>query len=317
MTQILRGELKYNELTSNARGGTELMARRMVDTIPQELLKGFQIVHSRVRDLDPSLKKVLVLHDLPNDPESDRLADPAFRAQFDKIVCVSDWQLQMYNAYKGLPYSEAVVINNAIVPIDDCHDKSTDEINLIYHTTPHRGLALLVPVFEALARVHDDVRLHVYSSFEVYGWGERDKPYEPLFHACKNHPKIEYYGARPNDEVRAALAKTDVFAYPCIWPETSCLAAIEAFSARNVVVTPNYAGLTDTCARWADSYAWTEDAQVHANVFYNKLNHVVNRVRADRSAADQYLDSAKAYFDTFYNIDNVKHQWIDLLSSIK
>lgn len=315
MTQIIRGELKFNELTNKAMGGTELMATRMVESIPQDLLKGFQIVHSRVRDLDPSLKKVLVLHDLPNDPESDRLSDPSFRAQFDKIVCVSDWQLQAYNTHKGLPYSEACVIQNGIYPIADCHEKSKDEINIVYHTTPHRGLVILVPVFEALARVHDNIRLHVYSSFDIYGWGERDKPYEPLFHVCKNHPKINYYGTRPNDEVRAALAKTDIFAYPSIWPETSCLAAIEAFSARNIVVAPNYAGLTDTCARWADDYQWTEDLQEHANVFYQRMHRTILKFQ-DRSSLQPYLNAQKLYFDTFYNWDLLKLRWIDLLTSL-
>jgi UDP-glucose:(glucosyl)LPS alpha-1,2-glucosyltransferase len=110
--------MEKNELNKNARGGTELMQERLHSSIPKELLDQFQIIPSRVRDLDPDKKKILWLHDLPNDPESAHLADADLRKRFDKIVCVSDWQMQLYNLISGVPYSECVVIKNAIYPIE-------------------------------------------------------------------------------------------------------------------------------------------------------------------------------------------------------
>jgi hypothetical protein len=41
--------------------------------------------------------------------------------------------------------------------------KSKERIKLIYHTTPHRGLQILVPVFEKLCEWHDDIELDVFS----------------------------------------------------------------------------------------------------------------------------------------------------------
>jgi glycosyltransferase involved in cell wall biosynthesis len=290
------------------------MAMRMANDLPQELLKDWQIIHSRVREFDPNLRKLLVLHDLPNDPESDKLSDPDYRSNFEKIVCVSDWQLQQYNIYKGLPYADSAVINNAIKPIDHA-EKPTDVINIVYHTTPHRGLALLVPVFDALTKVYDNIHLHVYSSFGVYGWEERDRPYEGIFHYLKNHPKCTYHGAVSNEQLREDLKKMHIFAYPSIWPETSCLAAIEAFSARCFVVAPNYAGLTDTMARWGDSYQWNEDPEVHARVFFQRLNLTIHKIQNSPNV-DGYLNAQKQYFDTFYNWDLVKDKWIHLLESL-
>jgi hypothetical protein len=55
-------------LSKAPRGGTELMADR-INSLPPELLSRFQIIHSRVRELDPNKKKIYVLHDLPGDPE--------------------------------------------------------------------------------------------------------------------------------------------------------------------------------------------------------------------------------------------------------
>jgi hypothetical protein len=64
--------VEVNELNKNARGGTELMQERLHKSIPEQLLNKFQIIPSRVRELDPDKKKILWLHDLPHDPESER-----------------------------------------------------------------------------------------------------------------------------------------------------------------------------------------------------------------------------------------------------
>lgn len=315
MTELVRGVLTFNELTKKARGGTELIASRMAESLNPDLLKEFQIIHSRVRDLDPALNKIIVLHDLPADPESAKLSDPEFRKQFDKIVCVSDWQLQQYNLIHGLPYSETAVIHNGIYPIEDHVKPNKDEvINLVYHTTPHRGLGILVPVFEQLIKLHPYLRLHVFSSFEIYGWKERDKPYEQLFHTCKHHPNITYYGSVSNEEIREKLKEMHIFAYPSIWPETSCLAAIEAMSAKCLVVAPNYAALPDTCGRWAKMYQWNEDPQKHAEIFFHTLHNVILSYKQNDYSG--YLQAQKMYYDLFYNFTYIKESWDNLMRNI-
>lgn len=315
MTQIVNGKIIYNELAEKAMGGTELIANRMVNSIDPKLLEGWQIIHSRIRELDPNLKKILVLHDLPGDPESEVLHDPEYRKQFEKIVCVSDWQLQAYNMSCGLPYSESAVIHNGIYPIED-HVKPdpNEQLNIVYHTTPHRGLGILVPVFERLCEYHENIKLHVFSSFEIYGWKERDRPYEELFYRCKNHPNIEYYGTVSNDEIREQLKKMHIFAYPSIWPETSCLAAIEAMSAKCVTVVPNYAALTDTCNRWGTTYQWNEDHTEHARIFMQVLHDTIVTYR--QRNMEKFLIHQKGFYDTFYNWDFIKSQWETLLTKL-
>ena len=308
--------MEKNELNKNARGGTELMQERLYNSLPKELLDQFQIIPSRVRDLDPNKKKILWLHDLPGDPESEHLKDINLRKRFDKIVCVSDWQMQVYNLMSGLPYSESIVIKNAIYPIDIKTKPFNGTINLIYHTTPHRGLDILVPVFEELANRYSDIHLDVYSSFSIYGWEQRDEPFKQLFDRCKKHPQITYHGAVPNEQIREALKKSHIFAYPSIWPETSCLAAIEAFSAMNLVVCPNYAALTETCANFAMMYPFNENKNAHAVQFAHTLEHAINTIRNNQGQPDAYLEFQKQYFDYFYGWDKRKGEWEALLTSM-
>ena len=307
--------VEKNELNMKARGGTELMQERLASSIPAELLSKFQIIPSRVRDLEPDKKAILWLHDLPGDPESQHLKDPELRKRFSKIVAVSDWQMQMYNMILGVPYKESVVIKNAIHPIE-IKEKSYDgTVRIIYHTTPHRGLEILVPVFEKLCERYDNIELDVFSSFSIYGWEQRDEPYRELFERCKTHPKINYHGAVSNERIREELKRSHIFAYPSIWPETSCLAAIEAMSAKNIVVCPNYAALPETCAGFANMYQWSEDSNEHANRFYQVMVATIEEL-TKKGLDETRLSFQKHYYDNVYSWEVRKDQWRALLESL-
>ena len=187
--------IERNELNMNSKGGTELLQERLYDgSVPRELLEQFQIVFSRVRELDANKKKIFYAHDLPEDPESSRLSDPMFRKKFEKFVFVSNWQMEQYAEKRGVEYSRSMVIKNSINPIDTSNRTKSDKIRLIYHSTPHRGLNILIPIYLKLLETNPDIELDVYSSFKLYGWEDRDNQYEDLFEICRNHPNIKYHG---------------------------------------------------------------------------------------------------------------------------
>ena len=96
--------------------------------------------------------------------------------------------------------------------------------------------------------MYDNVHLDVFSSFNAYGWAERDEPYQELFDKIEAHPQMTYHGFKPNNIVRNALQKAHIFAYPSIWMETSCIALMEAMSAGLMCVHPNLAALPETAA---------------------------------------------------------------------
>ena len=51
-----------------------------------------------------------------------------------------------------------------------------------------------------------------------------------------------------NRKVIELLKKMHIFTHPSIWPETSCIAAIESMAAGCEVVTTNLGALYETCA---------------------------------------------------------------------
>lgn len=316
--------IQKNEMNLNAKGGTELMQQRMWDNLVEagheELLDKFQVIPSRVRELDPDRIRLLWCHDLAEDGEVQFLKDEGYQ-HFDKLVFVSHWQQQMYQTMLGVPYSMGYVLQNAMHPSPD-HVKPDpkDEINLIYHTTPHRGLDILLPVFQSL---YDDhwkgkvpVKLHVYSSFEIYGWKENDAPFKELFDQCIEHEAIEYHGVVDNEVMtQEVLPKMHIFAYPSTWPETSCISLMEAMSAGLCCVHSSFAALPETSANWTMMYPYHEDKQKHAETFAQNLFNSVRMIQ-DRSL-DARLGMQSVYANSFYSWDVRTMQWSMFLQGLE
>ena len=299
-------------MAAKPMGGTELARDRLLTRLPPEITEKVQVL-ARPEELDPDRLRVLWVQDMPGDLPL--LADRRLRSTVDGIVFVSSWQQTVFNLNMGLPLGESVVIRNAIEPIESPTSAYEGTVRLVYHPTPHRGLEILVPVFEELSAEHHDLHLDVFSSFEIYARGELDEPLRPLYYRCRAHPRISYHGSRPNDEVRAALASAHVFAYPSIWRETSCMSAMEAMSARCVTVAPDYGALPETLANFHYRYDWHEDPRVHAARFKATLTTAIRDVRS--GAAEEMLDMQRAYADRFYSWDTRIDEWVRYLSDLR
>ena len=302
MVQILNGELIKEDITSQARGGTELIAEGMIKYVDPDLLKKYQIIHSRVRNLDPNKKRIFVAHDLPGDPESNFLANGGFN-QFEKLVFVSNWQMQKYIEYYSIPWYKCAVINNAIDPLGFRNPKDeNDPIKLVYHTTPHRGLDILSQVFDKISEQDKNVTLDVYSSFSLYGWKEQDEHFKSIFDALKANPAITYHGAIPHEELIEKLPTYDIFAYPSTWPETSCISLLEAMSAGLICVHSNYAALFETSMGLTEMYQYQDNKRDHAKIFGSTLLKVIDVFRG----APEMIEDATLFQST---IINAKHSW--------
>jgi glycosyltransferase involved in cell wall biosynthesis len=304
-----------NEISKNSKGGTELLRMELEKRLPEGLIDDFQIICSRVRQIEDDKIKIYWLHDLPEDPETNHLKDAGSRDRFQQLVFCGNWQYTRYRDFLGVPHDmKSLVIDNGVTPIP-VHEKSKDEIRLIYFSTPQRGLEILVPVFEELCKTHDNIVLDVYSSYSIYGWPDADKRFESVFERCRQHPKINYHGSQPNEVVREALQKAHIMAYPSIWMECNSRAVIEAMSAGLLCVHPNYGGLVDTSGGLNFMYQWDNNINVHANVFAGTLEHAIKVVQNEHT--QNYLKLVKMYADTRFNWDRIVPQWVGLLENLK
>ena len=286
------------------------MRARLINTVDADLLKNAAIHLARVRQTYDDVPNVFWAHDLSEDSENRILENEGWK-QFKVFVFVSCWQRDAYINRFGIPYAMCRVIENAIEPASAPLEKNDEQIRLIYHTTPHRGLELLYPVFDALSKndlLKGRLHLDVFSSFAVYGWNSRDKQYSSLFESLDKHPNITYHGAQPNSIVRDYLSRAHYFPYPCIWKETSCIALIEAIEHGVVAIHPNLAALPETAGQNTYMYDYTENPSEHANRFYRTvLSVLIHDLRTHKA-----INS-----NPKHNINAFTNKWTTLLKEIQ
>ncbi len=231
-------------------GGSESQFRLLLKYLPDESFKDINLILNSTNFdlLEKDKINVLWMHHFVNQREARNLKSKEFVNRLDYIVYNSNWNLEQHIKYFDIPRNKVIVIKNAIEKINFI-EKPSDKINLIYHTTPWRGLKILLKVFKDLNL--KNVELNVCSSTIIYGKKFDTlvgKTYKDLFDECNNTKNVNYFGFLKNEKIIEKLKKMHIFSYPSIWPETSCIAAIESMAAGCEVVTTNLGALNETCS---------------------------------------------------------------------
>ena len=231
-------------------GGSENQLRLLLKHLSDENFKDINLILNNANHdlIEKDKINILWMQHFVDQKEAQNLGSKDFVDKLDWIVFNSSWNFEKFVYQFKIPEGKSVVIKNAIENIS-FEEKPKDKINLIYHTTPWRGLKILLKVFKDLNL--ENVELNVCSSTIIYGKKFDTlvgKTYKELFDECKNTKNINYFGFLKNEKIIEKLKKMHIFAYPSIWPETSCIAAIESMAAGCEVVTTNLGALSETCS---------------------------------------------------------------------
>jgi glycosyltransferase involved in cell wall biosynthesis len=208
-----------------------------------------------VRDLMPAgVPLFLWTGHAEDQPAVQCLGDPAVRDGWDGVVLASEWQRGRYRERFGLVGWRTAVLRYAIAPAFEnlfadadalARAKRNDPLLLAYTSTPFRGLDLLAGMFPLIPR---PCRLRVFSDMGTYLTGPSDSQFQALYDQCRNTPGIEHAGTLAQPELAEALSAVSILAYPCTFPETGCIAALEAMAAGCAVVASDLGALAETTA---------------------------------------------------------------------
>ena len=237
-------------LFNESFGGSENQLRLLLKYLPDKSFKNINLILNNANHdlIEKDRINILWMHHFVNQKEAQNLGSKDFVDKLDWIVFNSNWNFEKYVYQFKIPENKSVVIKNAIEKID-FQEKPKDKINLIYHTTPWRGLVHLLKVFKSLNL--EKVELNICSSTKIYGKKFDDilgKTYENIFNECKSTKNVNYFGFMDNRKIIELLKNMHIFTHPSIWPETSCIAAIESMAAGCEVVTTNLGALYETCS---------------------------------------------------------------------
>ena len=238
------------KINNECFGGSENQLKLLLKYLPDESFKDINLILNNTDHdlLEKNRKNVLWMQHFINQKEAQNLGSKDYVDKLDYIVFNSNWNFEKFGYQFKIPENKSVVIRNAIEKIN-FQEKPREKISLIYHTTPWRGLPHLLKIFKSLDL--ENIELNVCSSTIIYGKKFDDiygKKYENIFNECKRAKNINYLGFIDNKKIIELLKKTHIFAYPSVWPETSCISAIESMAAGCEVITTNLGALYETCA---------------------------------------------------------------------
>lgn len=163
------------------------------------------------------------------------------------VVAVSRWLGDCFVRYARWPEESVWAIPNGIDPTlyDGMNGASRSanagarsSFRVAYTSVPERGLKLLIShIMPAIWRSIPEVELHVFSYQALDG-------YRQLADAADQ--RIRFRGGLRQADLARELAGFDLWLYPTDFPETSCIAAIEAQAASVPIISSKRYALRDT-----------------------------------------------------------------------
>lgn len=303
----------------NPKGGTELLLESLASRLNHEDLKGINLISSICNPnyIKDNAINIVWQHLSYDQPNVKHMLDRRFVDAVDYFVYVSHWQFHRFREHFKIPEYKSTVIKNAIedYPIA-IKDSSEKKIKLIYTSTPWRGLSVLVRAIQILNNLRDDFECDIYSSTKIYGSAfekEEGNKFEQLFESCRKTNNINYHGYASNKEVRAAVSRSHIFAYPSIFEETSCLSAIEALHAGCKIVTTNYGALTETCGDFATYVDFEPNHEMLSQKFAIALSEAIDKIKQQDH---DYVTQHKHYVK-HWTWDTRIIEWKTFLNNIK
>ena len=302
-------------LFKDSFGGSENQLRLLLKYLPDESFKDINLIlNSADHNLIEKEKiNVLWVHHFVNQNEVKNLGSKDYVDKLDWIVFNSNWNFEKYVYQYKIPETKSIVIRNAIEKIV-FKEKIKNKINLIYHTTPWRGLALLLKIFKNLNL--ENVELNVCSSTEIYGKKfDPAQKYENLFEECKNTKNINYFGYLENKKIINLLNDMHIFTHPSIWPETSCISAIEAMAAGCEILSTNLGALYETCSPFASFVGFDRDFQNLEKKYSKALLKTIKDYWSDEN--QNKLKLQREVINSTYSWDKRSVEWKNFFDDIK
>ena len=300
-------------------GGTELQYNLLYKYVDNKLLNNFQITTS-VPEKEPLSKdKINILweqnsYDQPNIVPW--MQDKTNHSKYEWYVFNSHWCAEKYRMAFGVPPHKCTVIKNAIdIFPDPLIFTKGNKIKMLYTSTPWRGLSVLLGAMQLVK--NPLIELDVYSSTQIYGDNfkeQNDDLYKPLYEQAKKLPNVNYKGFVSNEDLMKKINQYQIFAYPNIWEETSCLSAIEALASGLHGIVTNYGALYETCSEWPTYVQYDSNYKNLSAMFAYAIDGIADQIYTD--GMQELIIAQRKFYKKFYSWENRKHEWTNFLQGV-
>lgn len=297
-------------------GGTQILFKTLLSKLGDYDMSEINLILTTTDEklLKKDKINILWIHIPPGMEGLENLCNRSYLDRISYFVFVSHWQYEKFRYFYKIPEYKSLVIRNATDPIERV--KRDKKIKLIYTSRPGSGLNILLDAFERISR--EDVELDIYSSNIIYGEEyakHADDFYAPLLKRAKTTLNVNYCGYAPNVDIKIALQKAHIFAYPSTQEETSCLAAIEAAMAGLDIVTTNFGALYETLGPWAKFVCYDSNLKNLTLKYAHALNLAIDNYWLE--STQTRLHEQSIHFHKFWSWEQRTPEWKNFLSQLK
>jgi glycosyltransferase involved in cell wall biosynthesis len=133
--------------------------------------------------------------------------------------------------------------------------------------------------------------LRVFSSMAVYQETPADDQarFGALYQRCRQTPGIEYVGSLPQPALAREMRAVSVLAYPNTFPETFCIAALEAMASGCRIVTSAQGALPETTAGFAELIPVRSNRSPDVHEFAERTVDVLRKMQSADPAVEELL----------------------------
>ncbi len=298
------------------KGGTELQLEFLNKYIKKELLDQVQICTSVPGKVPIDPNKVNILwqknsYDQPN--LYPWFKNKANHHKYDWYVFNSHWNYEKFRMMFGLPCHKCLVIKNGIENIGKAKPYQQNKpIKIIHQNTPWRGLSVLLGAMQLIK--NPLVSLDVYSSTEIYGkefYEKNDYNYTALYKQAKELPNVNYIGYKPNEYIRENIHNYNMYVYPSIFEETSCISLLESMAAGLYCITTNYGALFETGAEFPMYIPYDTNYRNLSEKFAYGIDAAA--LTLHEPTIHRHLEDQSKYVNNYYNWTKQATSWARFL----
>ncbi|MDR3517550.1 MAG: glycosyltransferase [Azospirillaceae bacterium] len=252
------------------------------------------------------------------------LRDPQYRREIDAFILLSGWQAASFVNNLGVSPTQIRLQRNA--PGPDYRQlwlargghiaEKPWPPRLAYTSTPFRGLDLLLDCFPAIRAAIPGTTLDVFSGMAVYFDPKSRDSFNDLYDRCRAMAGVAYRDVIAQPQLAAEMQHVSAFAYPCRFPETSCIAAMEALASGCLVITSACAALPETTAGFATLVPLCYDQSADPAAFTAATIAALQRLHPGapgRAALQTQLNHQARLFCDALSWDIRALEWQDML----